>query len=124
MTDPALRPSSLTATTAVTLSEATSEARYAVASPTSAESRSPSLELEPLATTYRDDPRFQVAYDQLVVSADDASAVGPVLGPLREVRAVTAGAVAAIFNGADVTSSLAGAAAQADALIADYNARN
>jgi hypothetical protein len=32
--------------------------------------------------------------------------------------------VAAIFNGADVASSLADAAAQSDALIADYNARN
>jgi hypothetical protein len=40
------------------------------------------------------------------------------------VRAVTASGVAAIFNGADVASTLAGAAAQSDALITDYNARN
>ena len=86
--------------------------------------RQDALELEPLATTYAEDPRFRVAYDQLAVAADDASAVGPVLGPLREVRSVTAGAVAAIFNGADVAASLAAAAAQSDALIADYNARN
>ena len=46
------------------------------------------------------------------------------LGPLREVRAVTAGAVAAIFGGADVATSLTEAAAQSNALIADYNARN
>ena len=46
------------------------------------------------------------------------------LGPLREVRSVTAGAVAAIFGGADVASSLAAAATQSNALIADYNARN
>ena len=39
------------------------------------------------------------------------------LGPLLEVRTVTAGAVAAIFGGADVATSLAGAAAQSDALI-------
>jgi len=32
--------------------------------------------------------------------------------------------VAAIFGGADVASTLANSAAQADALIADYNSRN
>jgi sn-glycerol 3-phosphate transport system substrate-binding protein len=86
--------------------------------------REDALELEPLRTTYRDDPRFKVAYDQVVAGADDLAAVGPVLGPLREVRAVTATGVAAIFDGADVASTLAGTAAQSDALIADYNARN
>jgi sn-glycerol 3-phosphate transport system substrate-binding protein len=82
------------------------------------------LRLDPLRATYRDDPRFKVSYDQVVAGADDFAAVGPVIGPLREVRSVTASAVAAIFNGADVASSLADAAAQSDALIADYNARN
>jgi sn-glycerol 3-phosphate transport system substrate-binding protein len=86
--------------------------------------REDALELEPLATTYRSDPRFKVAYDQLLTGADDLAAVGPVLGPLREVRAITAGGVAAIFNGADVASTLADTAAQSNALIADYNARN
>ena len=46
------------------------------------------------------------------------------LGPLREVRTVTANGVAAIFAGADVATSLAAAAQQANVLIADYNARN
>ncbi len=82
------------------------------------------LELDPLRATYRDDPRFKVSYDQVVAGTDDFAAVGPVLGPQREVRSVTANAVAAIFNGADVASSLADAAAQSNALIADYNARN
>lgn len=81
-------------------------------------------ELEPLRTTYATDPRFAVAYEQLTVSADDATAVGPVIGPLREVRSVTAGAVAAIFGGADVASTLAAAATQSNALITDYNSRN
>jgi hypothetical protein len=36
----------------------------------------------------------------------------------------TANATAAIFNGADVASTLADAAAQANALIASYNQRN
>jgi sn-glycerol 3-phosphate transport system substrate-binding protein len=82
------------------------------------------LELDPLRATYQDDPRFKVAYDQVVAGPDDFAAVGPVIGPLREVRAVTANGVAAIFNGADVASTLADSAAQSDALIADYNARN
>jgi sn-glycerol 3-phosphate transport system substrate-binding protein len=82
------------------------------------------LELNPLRATYRDDPRFKVSYDQVVAGADDFAAVGPVIGPLREVRAVTASAVAAIFDGADPATALADSAAQSDALIADYNARN
>ena len=46
------------------------------------------------------------------------------LGPLLEVRTVTAGGVAAIFGGADVASTLAASAQQSDALIQSYNARN
>ena len=44
------------------------------------------------------------------------------LGPLKEVRTVTAQAVAQIFSGADAKSSLDAAAQQANLLIADYNA--
>ena len=86
--------------------------------------RSDAVDLDPLATTYTSDPRFKVAYDQLIAGSDDALALGPVLGPLREVRSVTASAVAAIFGGADVATSLTDAAAQSTALITDYNARN
>ena len=86
--------------------------------------RADALTLEPLKTTLATDPRFEVAYDQLLASPDTPTSVGPIVGPLREVRAVTAQGVAAIFAGADVATTLAAAAAQADALIADYNARN
>lgn len=86
--------------------------------------RDDALELEPLRSTYTSDPRFRVAYDQLLAGGDDPADLGPVLGPHREVRTVNAGAVAAIFGGADVASALSGAAAQANALIADYAARN
>jgi sn-glycerol 3-phosphate transport system substrate-binding protein len=86
--------------------------------------RTDALSLDPLKTTLATDPRFAVAYDQLLASPDAPTSVGPVVGPLREVRSVTAQAVAAIFAGADVASTLAGAAQQADVLIADYNARN
>ena len=86
--------------------------------------RTDALTLDPLKTTLATDPRFQVAYDQLLAAPDAPTSVGPILGPLREVRTVTAQGVAAIFGGADVASTLASSAAQADALIADYNSRN
>ncbi len=86
--------------------------------------RTDALVLDPLKTTLATDPRFKVAYDQLLSSPDAPTSVGPMVGPLREVRTVTAQAVAAIFGGADVATTLAGAAANADALIADYNSRN
>jgi sn-glycerol 3-phosphate transport system substrate-binding protein len=86
--------------------------------------RSGAVEVEPLAGKYAADPRFKVAYDQLLASAGGPAAYGPILGPLREVRSVTARAVATILGGGDPASSLADAAAQANALIADYAARN
>jgi sn-glycerol 3-phosphate transport system substrate-binding protein len=86
--------------------------------------RTDALELDPVASTYADDPRFKVAYDQLIASVEGSASLAPVLGPQREVRVATANATAAIFGGADVASALGGAAAQANALIASYNQRN
>jgi sn-glycerol 3-phosphate transport system substrate-binding protein len=86
--------------------------------------RTDALTLDPLKTTWATDARFKVAYDQLLASPDTPTSVGPIVGPLREVRTVTAQGVAAIFGGADVATTLTNAAAQADALIADYNSRN
>jgi sn-glycerol 3-phosphate transport system substrate-binding protein len=86
--------------------------------------RDDALELDPLATTYVEDPRFRVAYDQLVGSPDDPALQGPILGPQRNVRIVTARAVAEILEGGDVATALSNAAEQANALIAEYNARN
>ena len=69
--------------------------------------REDALELDPIKSTYATDPRFKVAYDSIKAAPpDEPSALGPVLGPMREVRAVTAIAVASIFNGADVASTL------------------
>lgn len=86
--------------------------------------RDDALEVDPAATVYEQDPRFRVAYDQLIGSPDDLALQGPILGPQREVRTVTARAVADIFAGADVQEALAAAATQSNALITDYNARN
>jgi sn-glycerol 3-phosphate transport system substrate-binding protein len=86
--------------------------------------REDALELEPLLSTYAEDPRFKVAYDQMVGEVGSEVSLAPVLGPQREVRVTTANATAAIFGGADVTSTLADAATQANALITSYNQRN
>ena len=86
--------------------------------------RQDATELDPYRQIVSDDPRFGVAFDQLLVGDNDLTAVGPALGPLREVRAVTAQAVADIYNGTDVAAELDGAAQQADLLITDYNSRN
>lgn len=86
--------------------------------------RSDALDLDPLAATYAEDPRFRVAYDQLIGSVEGSASLAPVLGPQREVRVATANATAAIFGGADVATALGDAADQANALIASYNQRN
>jgi sn-glycerol 3-phosphate transport system substrate-binding protein len=86
--------------------------------------REDAVDIEPLLGTYAADPRFRVAYDQLLGSPEGFASLAPVLGPQREVRVTTANATAAIYNGADVASTLADAAAQSNALIASYNQRN
>jgi sn-glycerol 3-phosphate transport system substrate-binding protein len=86
--------------------------------------RADAIDVEPLASTYEDDPRFRVAYDQVNFAADDFSAVGPVLGPLRQVRQATAEMMAEIYQGATVQDALTATAEQANLLILDYNSRN
>ena len=85
--------------------------------------RTSAADLDPIKTTYANDPRFKVAYDSLSGKALDAASAGPVLGPLREVRKRTAQAVQAILSGSDVNNELKNAATDADALIADYAKR-
>jgi sn-glycerol 3-phosphate transport system substrate-binding protein len=86
--------------------------------------RDDATEIEPLASRYADDPRYRVAYDQVNVAADDFSAVGPVLGPFRQIRGATAQMMADIYEGADVEDALTAAADQANLLIIDYGNRN
>jgi hypothetical protein len=65
-----------------------------------------------------------VTYSQVTTAADDFSAVGPVLGPMRQVREVTARMMATIFGGGDVQAALDDATTQINLLIIDYNNRN
>ena len=86
--------------------------------------RTDAVELDPIAALYEDDPRYRVAYDQMLAAADDPSSVVPALGPLREIRAQTADAVAAAYAGGDIAEILAETANASNALIDTYNARN
>ncbi len=79
--------------------------------------------VEPLASVYTADPRFSVAFESLVQTPDVPTSVGPLLGPQREIRFLTASALAAVYGGADPQTELTNAATQANSLLADYAAR-
>lgn len=81
------------------------------------------LALDPIKSLYESDPRFRVAYDQVAATPEVPTSRGPVLGPLREVRATAASAVAEVLQGGDPASALTDSAAIANALITDYNSR-
>ena len=83
------------------------------------------LDVDPIKTTYVEDGRFKVAFDQFASTPSDVqTAIGPLLGPQREIRVLTAKALAEIFNGGDVQAALDTAKADADALLSDYNSRS
>jgi sn-glycerol 3-phosphate transport system substrate-binding protein len=86
--------------------------------------RQDALDLDPIKTKYQTDPRFKVAYDQLLGSADAPTSLGPVIGPLEQVRLVTAAAVAEVLTGGDPQTALTKAAQAANDLIANYNLAN
>lgn len=89
--------------------------------------RSDSLELDPIATTYVEDPRFRVAFDQLLGVDDDPLSVRPLLGPQREIRQEIADAIAAVYadpTGADIAAILAAANDAANILVTNYNTLN
>ena len=86
--------------------------------------RRDALDLDPIKSLYVTDPRFKVAYDQLISSAPGPTSQGPVLGPLKQVRRVTAAAVAEVLLGGDPQTALTKAAQNANDLIANYNAQN
>jgi sn-glycerol 3-phosphate transport system substrate-binding protein len=86
--------------------------------------RNDALQLDPIKSLYVSDPRFKVAYDQLVSSSPGPTSQVPVIGPLKQVRRVTADAVASVLSGGDVQAALTKAAQGANDLIANYNAQN
>ena len=86
--------------------------------------RQDAIELDPLKSLYVSDPRFKVAYDQLISSMPGPTSQGPVIGPLKQVRRATAAAVADVLSGGDPQTALTKAAQNANDLITNYNAQN
>jgi sn-glycerol 3-phosphate transport system substrate-binding protein len=82
------------------------------------------VDVAPLSDTYANDPRFRVAYDQLLAGETNEATAGPVLGPSRQIRGVVAAALQDVLsNGADPQQALSQAADEADALLEDYAQR-
>jgi sn-glycerol 3-phosphate transport system substrate-binding protein len=86
--------------------------------------RSSALEVGAIAEKYKTDPRFKVAYDQLLQAADSPASLGAILGPQREIRTLSARAIATVLQGGDVAAALADAATQANALLSAYITAN
>jgi len=86
--------------------------------------RSSALEVGAITEKYKTDPRFKVAYDQLSQVADTPASLGAILGPQREIRTLSARAIATVLQGGDVAAALTDAATQANALLSAYVAAN
>lgn len=86
--------------------------------------RTDALDVEPVKSVYVDDPRFRVAFDQLTGDISTLSGIGPALGPMRQVREITATMMEEIYNGVPVPEALDKAESTANLFIIDYANRN
>ena len=88
--------------------------------------RTDAVDLDPIASLFDTDPRFRVAYDQLVAPVDSPFATRPALGPQREVRQVIADVIAQLYADpeADAAALLTEAAETSNRLITNYNDLN
>ncbi len=69
------------------------------------------------------EPNFATAFNQILSGRDTPAARGVLLGPFVQIRDVVGTAIEEIVvNGADVAETLDAAAAEANQLLADYNA--
>jgi len=86
--------------------------------------RRSATELEPLASQWRDEPAYRVAYDQLISGVENVATAGPVIGDYVGVRKAVSDALSSMFSqGTDPAAALARAAQGGDAAIEEYNAR-
>lgn len=83
--------------------------------------RESAVDLAPIRDRYAADPRFRVAYDQVLAGGDTPAAAGAALGPQREIRQIMARATEAIYSGTDPFVALEQAKGQADTVLQDYN---
>ena len=85
--------------------------------------RTDAATLEPISTTWAQNPLYRIAFDQLQRGTDNAASAGPVIGAMEPVRDAVVNAEQSIFQGSDPTAALNGAAATANAAITDYESR-
>jgi ABC-type sugar transport system, periplasmic component len=73
---------------------------------------------------WADEPGYKVAYEQLVGGVQNTATAGPVVGPYQEVRDIVLAAEQRMFTqGLAPKAALSRAAAEANRVVADYNAR-
>jgi sn-glycerol 3-phosphate transport system substrate-binding protein len=86
--------------------------------------RESATELPAVQRLWRQTPEYRVAYDQLATDVDSVAAAGPVIGDFAGVKdAVTAAMEHKLTDGTPPDEALSDAKAEADDVIADYNAR-
>jgi sn-glycerol 3-phosphate transport system substrate-binding protein len=85
--------------------------------------RTDATTLEPISTTWTQNPLYRIAFDQLQRGTDNAASAGPVIGAMEPVRDAIVNAEQSIFQGSDPTAALQSAATAANAAIADYESR-
>ena len=91
--------------------------------------RTDAVELDPIASLFESDPRFQVSYDQVSAPVGSINAARPALGPQREVRQVMANLIATIYQDPSIDDAalqalLDAAVEEANSLISTYNRLN
>lgn len=97
------------------------QARWAAATGYVPISRSATT-LEPLRSTWAQTPELRVAYDVLAAQGASPVEAGPLAGPQPEIHELLALALDDVVAGDDPGEALAGAADDADRLLAAYNA--
>jgi sn-glycerol 3-phosphate transport system substrate-binding protein len=85
--------------------------------------RTDATTLEPISTTWAQNPLYRIAYDQLQRGQDNAATAGPVIGAMEPVRDAVINAEQSIFQGSDPVGALNNAASTANAAITDYESR-
>jgi sn-glycerol 3-phosphate transport system substrate-binding protein len=84
--------------------------------------------LAPLSTRYARQPEYKIAYDQLLKGPENVATAGPVIGAYgakgEGVRGAIIDALSRMLDGRSTPEqAIAGAAADANAAIAEYNSR-
>lgn len=70
---------------------------------------------------FDENPRYEVAFNQLLETEANSATAGALMGPFPEVRTIIEEAIQRVLNGQDVDTVLAEAKTLADAALEEYN---